>query len=75
MFLYDDFFLNIYFAHYDIDGLVNMYCSLNNPILIWGKQLDGKLKVSFQFHHVQMDGLEACEFLERVQKEIDVCLE
>ena len=61
--------------HYDIDGLVNMYCGLNNPMLFWGKQQEGKLKVSFQFHHVQMDGLEACAFLERIQQEVNQCPE
>lgn len=60
---------------YEIDGLCNMYCGLNNPMLFWGKQVTGKLKLSFQFHHVQMDGLEACEFLERLQKEINQCKE
>ena len=59
-------------AAYDIDGAVNMYSGIfNNPFLIWGKyrrQEDRTLlPVSFQFHHVQMDGLEACEFLERLQ--------
>ena len=29
------------------------------------------LPVSFQFHHVQMDGGDAARFLERLQKEIE----
>ena len=29
-----------------------------------------KLQISFPFHHVQLDGLEACCFLEQVQKNI-----
>lgn len=58
---------------YDIDGAVNMYSGIfNNPFLIWGKyQEEGgavKLPISFQFHHVQLDGMEACAFLENVQK-------
>ena len=61
---------------YDIDGAVNMYSGLfNNPFLIWGRyrvETDCvKLPLSFQFHHVQMDGMEACEFLEKVQKFIN----
>lgn len=61
---------------YDIDGVVNMYSGIfNNPFIIWGKYCTNHLKttlqVSFQFHHVQMDGLEACEFLEKVQKQIN----
>lgn len=61
---------------YDIDGAVNMYSGIfNNPFLIWGKYREEggavKLPLSFQFHHVQMDGMEACEFLERVQKNVE----
>lgn len=61
---------------YDIDGAVNMYSGIfNNPFLIWGKYREEsgtvKLPLSFQFHHVQMDGMEACEFLEKVQRMID----
>ena len=58
---------------YDIDGAVNMYSGIfNNPFLIWGKYREEtggvKLPISFQFHQVQMDGMEACAFLENVQK-------
>ena len=54
---------------------VNIYAGVyNNPFLIWGryrkKLLKTTLSVSFQFHHTQMDGLEAGDFLERLQKEI-----
>lgn len=61
--------------HYDLDGVVNMYSGIfNNPFLIWGKYRQEpdavKLQISFQFHHVQMDGMEACEFLERIQSNI-----
>lgn len=62
-------------VQYDIDGVVNMYSGIfNNPFLIWGKyRTEGDknfLPISFQFHHVQMDGIEACEFLERLQESI-----
>lgn len=61
---------------YEIDGAVNFYSGIfNNPFLIWGKYaqkgLRKLLKVSFQFHHVQMDGQQACRFGEQMQKEID----
>ena len=60
---------------YDIDGAINMYSGIfNNPFLIWGKYKQAgevtTLQVSFQFHHVQMDGAEACEFLENLQRYI-----
>lgn len=63
-------------VRYDIDGVVNMYSGIfNNPFLIWGKyrvqQGRALLQLSFQFHHVQMDGMEACEFLELVQRQAD----
>ena len=64
------------FVKYDVDGVVNFYSGcFQNPFLHWGRyQRKGfrkLLKVSFQFHHVQMDGLEACAFLERLQQEIN----
>ena len=62
-------------ANCEIDGAVNIYAGVyNNPFVIWGryrkKLLKTTLPVSFQFHHTQMDGLEAGDFLERLQKEI-----
>lgn len=62
-------------AGYEIDGAVNIYAGCyNNPFLIWGKYrkkwLRTILPVSFQFHHTQMDGIPAAEFLERLQQEI-----
>lgn len=62
-------------AGYEIDGAVNFYSGIfNNPFLIWGKYtrkwLKKQLKASFQFHHVQMDGQQACRFLEHMQEEI-----
>ena len=63
-------------AGYDIDGAVGMYSGIfNNPFLIWGKYRRGffktTLKVSFQFHHTQMDGAHAAKFLDNLQKEIN----
>ncbi|MBP0980784.1 MAG: chloramphenicol acetyltransferase [Oscillospiraceae bacterium] len=63
-------------AGHDIDGVVNIYAGFyNNPFMIWGgwrkKFFKTKLPISFQFHHSQMDGLEACEFLKRLQNEIN----
>lgn len=62
-------------AEYEIDGAVNIYAGCyNNPFLIWGKYrkklLRATLPVSFQFHHTQMDGIPAAEFLERLQRKI-----
>ena len=62
-------------AGYEIDGAVNIYAGCyNNPFLIWGKYrktwLHASLAVSFQFHHTQMDGIPAAEFLERLQQQI-----
>ena len=63
-------------ARYEIDGAVGMYSGLfNNPFLIWGKYKrhfwKTVLTVSFQFHHIQMDGAHAARFLGALQKEID----
>ena len=63
-------------AKYDIDDAVNIYAGVyNNPFLIWGKYRrhfrKALLPLSFQFHHVQMDGGHAAAFLERLQEEID----
>ena len=62
-------------AGYEIDGAVNIYAGCyNDPFLIWGryreKWLRTTLPVSFQFHHTQLDGIPAAEFLERLQREI-----
>ena len=63
-------------AQYDIDGAVNIYAGFyNNPFIIWGryrkKLFKTILPLSFQFHHTQMDGLEAAGFLEDLQREIN----
>ena len=62
-------------AQYDIDGAVGMYSGIyNNPFLIWAKYKRSffrtTLKVSFQFHHTQMDGAQAARFLDELQREI-----
>jgi chloramphenicol O-acetyltransferase type A len=63
-------------ADHEIDGAVNIYAGIyNNPFLIWGKYRRGWFKttlpMSFQFHHTQMDGIPAAEFLVDLQREID----
>lgn len=59
----------------EIDGAVNLYAGIyNNPFVIWGRFrrrfLRATLPVSFQFHHTQMDGGHAAQFLENLQREI-----
>ena len=63
-------------AQYDIDGAIGMYSGvLNNPFMIWGRYRRNWFKtyltVSFQFHHIQMDGAHAARFLNLLQDEID----
>ena len=60
-------------VRYDIDGAVGMYSGIfNNPFLIWGRYkrrfFRTTLKVSFQFHHTQMDGAQAARFLDELQR-------
>ena len=55
----------------EIDCIVNQYSGIYcNPFLSWGKYRKHWFKVtlpiSFQFHHVQMDGGHAAKFLERL---------
>ena len=62
-------------VQYEIDGAVGMYSGIfNNPFLIWGcyrrSWFKTSLKVSFQFHHTQMDGSHASCFLNLLQHEI-----
>ncbi|MBO7480761.1 MAG: chloramphenicol acetyltransferase [Bacteroidales bacterium] len=59
----------------ELDCIVNQYTDkFLNPMVMWGKYRKGMFKttlpVSFQFHHVQMDGGDAARFLERLQKKI-----
>lgn len=59
----------------ELDGVIGMNSGFNNPFLFWGryrkKQLKYYLPVSFQFHHTQMDGSHAAEFLETLQDDIN----
>ena len=64
-------------AQYEIDGAVGMYSGIfNNPFMIWSKYkrtwFKTTLTVSFQFHHTQMDGAHAAQFLDYIQKEINL---
>lgn len=59
----------------ELDAVVNQYTDkFSNPMLIWGKYrkrfFKTLLPISFQFHHVQMDGGHAAGLLELLQKEI-----
>ncbi len=59
----------------ELDCVVNQYTDkFLNPMVMWGKYrkewFKTKLPVSFQFHHVQMDGGDAARFLEALQKTI-----
>ena len=59
----------------ELDGIVNQYTDqFSNPMVMWGRYRKRWLKVilpiSFQFHHVQMDGGHAAHFLEELQKVI-----
>ncbi len=60
----------------ELDCIINQYSGIfTNPFLAWGRFHKGLLKttlpVSFQFHHVQMDGAHAARFLQRLQDEIN----
>ena len=57
----------------ELDCIVNQYTDkFCNPMLMWGKYrrhcFSTTLPISFQFHHVQMDGGHAAKFLERLQQ-------
>lgn len=59
----------------EIDGAVGMNSGIfNHPFIIWGKYHKGlfrtTLKLSFQFHHTQMDGAHAGRFLQSLQENI-----
>ena len=59
----------------ELDCIVNQYTDkFCNPMVMWGKYRKGlfgvKLPISFQFHHVQMDGGDGAYFLELLQEEI-----
>ena len=60
----------------ELDCIVNQYTDqFSNPMVMWGKYRQGLFKttlpISFQFHHVQMDGGHAAKFLQRLQDEIN----
>ena len=60
----------------ELDCIINQYCNqFNNPMVMWGRYrkswLSTTLPISFQFHHVQMDGGHAAQFLEELQKTIN----
>jgi chloramphenicol O-acetyltransferase type A len=57
----------------ELDCIVNQYTDqFCNPMVMWGryrkKWLKVTLPISFQFHHVQMDGGHAAHCLEELQK-------
>ena len=60
----------------ELDSIVNQYTEqFCNPMVMWGRYRKGWFKtalpISFQFHHVQMDGGHAARFLEELQKTIN----
>ena len=60
----------------ELDCIVNQYTDqFSNPMVMWGRYHKGWLKatlpISFQFHHVQMDGGHAARFLEELQKTVN----
>ena len=61
--------------HTELDSIVNQYTDkFCNPMVMWGRYrhcwLKTTLPISFQFHHVQMDGGHGARFLEHLQQEI-----
>ena len=59
-----------------LDSIVNQYTDkFCNPMVMWGKYrrtwLKTILPISFQFHHVQMDGGHGANFLEQLQRVIN----
>ena len=59
----------------ELDCVTNQYTDkFLNPMVMWGKYRKGWFKntlpISFQFHHVQMDGGDGARFLENLQKTI-----
>ena len=62
-------------VHTELDCIVNQYTDkFCNPMVMWGRYRKGWFKttlpISFQFHHVQMDGGHGAMFMEVLQKEI-----
>ena len=59
----------------ELDSIINQYTDkFCNPMVMWGKYrkqwFKTTLPISFQFHHVQMDGGDGAAFLESLQREI-----
>ena len=59
----------------ELDCIVNQYSGIfHSPFLAWGRYKHGWFKttlpISFQFHHAQMDGGHAAQFLEELQRRI-----
>ena len=60
----------------ELDSIVNQYTDkFCNPMVMWGKYrrnwFSTTLPISFQFHHVQMDGGHGARFLEQLQRVIN----
>ena len=60
----------------ELDCIINQYTDkFCNPMVMWGKYRKGwiktKLPISFQFHHVQMDGGHAATYLNSLQNTIN----
>lgn len=60
----------------ELDCIVNQYTDkFCNPMVMWGKYrrnwLTTTLPISFQFHHVQMDGGDGAYFLDQLQQVIN----
>ena len=60
----------------ELDSIVNQYTDqFCNPMVMRGRYrihwFKVTLPISFQFHHVQMDGSHAARFLEELQKAIN----
>ena len=56
-----------------LDGVINLYSGIfNNPFVVWGKYenkwFKKTLTLSFQFHHTQMDGGHASQYLINLQE-------
>ena len=65
-------------VHTELDCIVIQYTDkFCNPMVMWGKYrkrcFKTTLPISFQFHHVQMDGGHGAMFLELLQREIRNC--
>ena len=57
----------------ELDCIVNQYTDkFSNPMVMWGRYrrnwLRTTLPISFQFHHVQMDGGHGANYLEQLQQ-------